>query len=195
MREQFFHWKKEGFRQDCSVFFFQQFGLRNGFLRRGLKTAVYYLFLYIYIFFLKVVWKDSRNKTFVYDMSDIRKESIKTIIQMEGWHRVKSTGLACWFHNHISDSFPWYRPKRRERMSRENLINNWRRSCFSGAKLVTNSTDLSTEVVWKLSRKFSRRKNNNIWLAKKTAGSVVQLFGSGAFKNLWGEEGGLGFLH
>ena len=42
---------------------------------------------------LIIVWKDSRSKKFVYDMSNVRKKSIQTVIQKGGWHKVRFTGF------------------------------------------------------------------------------------------------------
>ena len=40
------------------------------------------LFFFFFFFFVfLIVWKYSRDKRIVYDMSDVRKKSIKTIIQ------------------------------------------------------------------------------------------------------------------
>ena len=82
---------------------------------------------------------------------------------------VKLTGFACCFDNHISDSFLWYGVKNGQRLSREMLFSYWRRG-FGSAKLVTNSIDFSTDVVWKrFGSSVEGRKNKTkktLWVKK-----------------------------
>ena len=39
----------------------------------------------------EIVWKDSRNKRFVYDISDVRKKSVKAITQQGDRQRAKGS--------------------------------------------------------------------------------------------------------
>ena len=48
-------------------------------------------------FFYLIVWKDSKNKRFVYDVSDVKKKSIKTIIHKGSWQRIKFTSFFAGF--------------------------------------------------------------------------------------------------